>query len=317
MNALVDGFTLKSVETAANLDFNGVFGQIESSFDAQGGVLWSWMNPKVRACFTPELLDDIRQHESRIEDGGARAFHNGILSTINYVVFGSKVPGVFNFGGDLDLFRQSVIKGDRDGLRAYAKSCIINLHRRIVHYNQPLTTIALVQGTALGGGMECALASQVIIAEKSAELGMPEVLFNLFPGMGGYSFLVRRIGPDPADKFVKSGLRYSAEELLKLGIVDVVAEDGHGENAVYDYIHGNARKRNAYLGMQRARALVNPITLEELYRIGDVWVDTAMGLGDRDLRLMDNLVKAQNNKAARAIDKGNRESKPMPFAAAR
>ena len=145
--------------------------------------------------------------------------------------------------------------------------------------------------------MECALASQVIIAEKSAEMGLPEVLFNLFPGMGGFSFLVRKIGPDRADQFIKSGRRYGAEELHRLGIVDVVAEDGQGENAVYDYIHRNARKRNAYLGMQIAREMVNPITIDELYRIGDVWVDTALGLTERDLKMMQRLVNAQKNKA--------------------
>src|SRR3972149_4441233 len=57
-----------------------------------------------------------------------------------------------------------------------------------------LTTISLVQGDALGGGFETALSSDVIIAEQSAAMGLPEVLFNLFPGMGAYSLLTRRIG---------------------------------------------------------------------------------------------------------------------------
>lgn len=297
MNALVDGFTLTSVDSAVNLEFDGQFGQIESRFEAQSGILWSYMNPRGRACFTTELLDDIRAHESRIERGYGRAIHNGVLKSIDYVVFGSKVPGVFNFGGDLNLFKELIESKNRDRLQSYAKQCIVSLHARIAHFNLPLTTIALVQGEALGGGMECALASQVIIAEKSAEMGLPEVLFNLFPGMGGYSFLVRKIGPDRADQFIKSGRRYNAEELHALGVVDVVAEDGRGENAVYDYIRRNERKRNAYLGMQMARELVNPITIEELYRIGDVWVDTALGLTDRDLRMMHRLVNAQKNKA--------------------
>ena len=50
--------------------------------------------------------------------------------------------------------------------------------------NLPMVTIALVQGDALGGGFECALAHDLIIAERSAKLGLPEVLVNLFPGIG-------------------------------------------------------------------------------------------------------------------------------------
>ena len=50
-------------------------------------------------------------------------------------------------------------------------------------FHTPLITIALVQGDALGGGFECALSFDVLIAERSAKMGLPEVLFNLFPGM--------------------------------------------------------------------------------------------------------------------------------------
>jgi DSF synthase len=64
----------------------------------------------------------------------------------------------------------------------YAKLCIDNVHARFCGYRRPrLTTISLVQGTALGGGFECALSSDVIVAEESARLGLPEILFNLFP----------------------------------------------------------------------------------------------------------------------------------------
>ena len=48
-------------------------------------------------------------------------------------------------------------------------------------FSPTLTKIVLVQGDALGGGFECALASDVIVAEESAQMGLPEILFNLFP----------------------------------------------------------------------------------------------------------------------------------------
>jgi len=52
----------------------------------------------------------------------------------------------------------------------------------------PLTTISLAQGDALGGGFEAALSCSVIIAERRARFGFPEVMFNLFPGMGPTAF---------------------------------------------------------------------------------------------------------------------------------
>jgi DSF synthase len=58
------------------------------------------------------------------------------------------------------------------------------MYENIIHLDRDVTTIALVQGDALGGGFETALSSNVLIAERSAKLGFPEILFNLFPGMG-------------------------------------------------------------------------------------------------------------------------------------
>jgi DSF synthase len=56
------------------------------------------------------------------------------------------------------------------------------MYRRITNFRSPtMTTISLVQGDALGGGFEAALTSDVIIAEESAQMGLPEILFNLFP----------------------------------------------------------------------------------------------------------------------------------------
>ena len=95
----------------------------------------------------------------------------------------SDVPGVFNLGGDLDLFRQHIMAGDRGGLLRYAKACIEVLYGNIINLGRDLTTVSLVQGDALGGGFEAALSSNVLIAERNAKLGLPEVLFNLFPGM--------------------------------------------------------------------------------------------------------------------------------------
>ena len=73
----------------------------------------------------------------------------------------------------------------------------------------------MVQGDSLAGGFENALANDVIIAEKRAKFGMTEKIFNLFPGMGAYSFLARRLGTSQAEKMIFGGQTYSAEELYE------------------------------------------------------------------------------------------------------
>ncbi len=123
-------------------------------------------------------------------------------------------------------------EGDRDGLFDYARTCIDILHASATGYGLPITTIALVQGEALGGGFEAALSANILIAERGARFGFPETVFGLFPGMGAFSFLARRVAPALAKRIIVSGKVYTAEELYQLGIVDQVVADGEGEESV-------------------------------------------------------------------------------------
>ena len=207
---------------------------------------------------------------------------------------GSRAPRVFNLGGDLALFVLLIKARDRDALAHYARLCIDNLYPRIKNYYSPtLTTISLVQGDALGGGFECALSSDVLVAEESAQLGLPEILFNLFPGMGALSLLTRRIGPRAAEELILSGRVLPAAKLHEMGVVDVLAKDGQGEAAVQEWIAKNDRRRNGLQAVYRARQYVSPITREELDGITDTWVDAALRLEDRDLKMMGRIVRSQ------------------------
>ena len=156
----------------------------------------------------------------------------------------------------------------------------------------PVTTVSLVQGECLGGGFEAALSSDVIVAEKSARFGFPEILFNLFPGMGAYSFLDRKIGQKGAEAVISSGKIYSADEMLALGIVDAVAEDGAGETEVVDLIKRRTRMRNGLQALAATRRRVHSITFEELLDVVNIWVDAALRINLRDLKLMQRLVSA-------------------------
>src|SRR6185369_3471701 len=82
-------------------------------------------------------------------------------------------------------------------------------------------------------------------------------------------------------------------ELHKLGVVDVIATDGQGETAVRNWIARNARRKNGMQAVLRAREFIHPVTREELDGIVGLWVDAALRLTERDLRMMNRLVRAQ------------------------
>ena len=273
--------------------FQSHYKQIEVRFDPDHAVAWTFMNPIGVPCFNLQLLNELRAHDAAIEASGGRLLHQGELRQIRYYVAASKVENVFNLGGDLALFVHLVKAQDRDALAHYAKLCIDNMYPRICSYNSPLTTISLVQGEALGGGFEIALSSHVIIAERRSRMGMPEILFNLFPGMGAYSLLARRVGMKRAEEMILSGRVYTAEELHQLGVVDEVAGDGAGEAAVRDYVRRNERRRNGLQAVFSCRQHFHPITYAELLDIVHIWVDAALRLEEKDLKLMSRLARSQ------------------------
>ncbi len=288
MNAMVDFPVLTTM--------NG-YDQLEIEFDRELGTLFSWMRPAPRACFTETLLNDIAMSERLLESHQGHINDEGRPSRVDYVVFGSRVPGVFNLGGDLNAFIQAIMRKDDRLLKRYAELCVDNIFRRASGFGAEITTVALVQGKALGGGFECALACDVIVAEKSASFSFPEVLFNMFPGMGALSFLSRMIGLKKAEEIVNSGTVYTASQMHELGVVDVLIEDGLGVEAVRKLIAQRQRRQNSYRALQLAKRLVQPILHSELKGVVDVWVNAALKLDTRDLRMMARLVQAQNRMA--------------------
>ena len=268
--------------------------QLRANYDKETRAMWSRWSPEPRPCFNPALLADIRSYYEFLGASGARVDCLGEEQPIEYVVLASATPGVFNLGGDLDLFKQLIDSRDRQGLLRYGRACIDVLYSNYVGHNLPVTTVSLVQGECLGGGFEAALSSDVIVAEKSSRFGFPEILFNMFPGMGAYSFLERKIGQQGAESVIASGKIYSAEEMLSLGVIDAVTETGEGEAGVAALIRQRSRSRNGLAALAAARRRVHRIEFSELLDIVQIWVDSALRLNPRDLKLMQRLVSRQN-----------------------
>lgn len=277
--------------------------QLTTRFDPEHGISWVEMKPEGVPCCTQELLSELNRYNRSIENCGGKIQVGNEFYPVNYSVVSSLVPGAFNLGGHLGLFSHLIKNKDSEALLSYSIKCLDVIFSRVNHYNLPLITISLIQGDALGGGLEAALSSDVIIAERGAKMGFPEILFNLIPGHGAFSMVARKIGVTHAEKMILSGKLFSAEELFEMGLVDVLVEDGLGEEAVYEYVDKQSRRTNAYMALKKARQRFNPITYQEMIDITHVWVDAALQLSEKDLKVMDRFARSQqklfgNNEAA-------------------
>lgn len=299
MNAIVDFPALSSINA---------YSQVEIDYDAELCALFSRMQPSPRPCFTPSMLDEFEHAEKLLELHQGHINDKGRPARVDHVVFSSGISGVFNLGGDLNLFIEKILSKDLAAIRRYARLCVDLVYRRYSGFGANINTIALVQGKALGGGFECALACDTIIAERSATFSFPESLFGLFPGMGALSFLSRRVGIAKAEQICGNADVYSAEDMFKLGVVDRLVDDGMGLEATKRFIAQRNRHGNTYRALKAAKAFCQPVTHEELCGIVDVWSNAAMQLDTRDLRMMSRLVKAQDRIGASTPDDAAIES---------
>jgi DSF synthase len=270
------------------------YGELDLTLNPHDEAIWCYMRPAGPPSFTPTLLRELISMRATLQ----RMFATlplGEAAPIKYFVSGSRIPGIYNLGGDLDFSIACIRARNLEALRNYAHDWADVVYHMTVGFHVPLITIGLVQGDALGGGFEAALSFNVLVAEKSAKFGLP-VLFNLFPGMGAFSFLSRKLDAARAQKMILSGRIYSATELYEMGLIDVLAEDGCGEKAVRDYIAHHRRHHTVHCCIRDVGMRVNPFSLEELLDIADIWAEHAMRLEESDLRYMERLASAQPHR---------------------
>ena len=119
----------------------------------------------------------------------------------------------------------------------------------------PVPTIAAVNGYALGGGCEVALACDIRIAAENATFGFPEVSLGILPGMGGTQRLPRLIGPALAKELIFTGRRISAGEAREIGLVNRVVAEGEALNVARDL--AAEISANGPLAVRHAKAAAN------------------------------------------------------------
>lgn len=172
--------------------------------DIQHGIGGIVVNrPDVRNAMNRRVMEDLRDalDEFREDDG------------VGVVVLTGAGEKAFVAGADIGELRERTA---RDGLAARMQ----RLYDEIEAYEKP--TVAAVNGYALGGGLELAMACDIRIASENARFGLPETALSIIPGAGGTQRLARLVGKGRALEMILTGRAVDAEEAWAIGLVTKV-----------------------------------------------------------------------------------------------
>ena len=266
-----------------------LFPDFEFYYEQPLRTVWLTVRPNGPVRATESFVNQL----STAQSYSAASHEQGL--PLEFCVTSSAVPGIYNFGGDLPFFIQCIKENNVAALKKYAHACTRMIFNNSIGWGTSALTIVLLQGDALGGGFESAISHDFIVAERSVKMGMPEIVFNTFPGMGAYSYLCRKLDAARAERMILSGKIYTAAELFDMGLVDVLAEDGEGHDAVRRMI-SNTRRYEVLRSLKRVRQRVLHLDLQELLDVTDIWVENVMKIQPSDLRRMERLVSAQEKR---------------------
>jgi enoyl-CoA hydratase/carnithine racemase len=202
--------------------------------DRRGDVAVLWLDNPPANSLSPAVIDALEKAWGEVE-GSAKAM---ILASPN--------PALFCAGADIKAFTQMDAEGGEDLLH--------RAHALLRSWERSRTmTIAAVNGLALGGGCEIAMACDVRLAAYSASFGQPEINLGIIPGFGGTQRLPRLVGPGKALEMNTTGEAISAEDAYQHGLVNRVVAD----HELFDTAMAWARKFAAQA----------PLALEQIKRV--------------------------------------------------
>jgi enoyl-CoA hydratase/carnithine racemase len=181
-------------------------------------------------------------------------------SSVRAVVLSSSAPRAFCVGADLkerNSFTDDELRRQREVTRAGYRGVL----------DLPVPVVAAVAGYALGGGFEIALACDLLVADPTAVLGLPEVSVGVIPGGGGTQTLARRVGWSRAADLVFTARRVDAQEGHRLGVVDRLVGEGQARDAALELAttiagHSPVGVRNAKRAMRLGLGVDLPTGLE-------------------------------------------------------
>lgn len=161
-------------------------------------------------------------------EGLSRTFHElRSQSGVRVVLLRGSGQKAFVAGADIKL----MMSAPRNELLRF-----VALGQRVMREIEecPFAVIAVIQGHTLGGGLELALACDILVASSAARFGQPEVKLGLIPGFGGSQRLCQRVGIGTAKRLVLTGEPISAEDAFRVGLVDYCVAPDELEKAALD-----------------------------------------------------------------------------------
>ncbi|RLG99434.1 crotonase [Candidatus Bathyarchaeota archaeon] len=174
--------------------------------EREENIVWITLNrPHRLNAFNDVLIEELSEALDTVEND----------PSVRCVIITGEGDRAFSAGADITAFPKATpVKAEefaRGGQKVFSK---------IEEMSKPV--IAAINGYALGGGLELALACDFRIASEHAELGSPEINLGIIPGWGGTQRLVRTVGLRNAKRLVMLGERIKADEALKMGLIDKV-----------------------------------------------------------------------------------------------
>lgn len=289
-DAVSDIFSFSAREAS---DFpNWTFQNVDVEYHPGSCSAWMYYKEEGPPFYSLQTLIDMASVRESLR-GLVQSSHHSAFP-IRYFVMASRKPGVFNLGGDLAMFARSIRDQERDQLRAYAHACIDVVHGLATAFGLPIVTLSVVTGQALGGGLEAALAEDFVLVDETARIGVPEVAFNTFPGMGAVSLLSRRLGDARAEEIIGSGKVYSGRQMFDMGMADILAPEGLSASTALNWmVEGGAERYGRRLAIAQARRRFFPLSYNELIKITDLWVNCSFDVTPHDIRHMEKLAAAQ------------------------
>jgi len=159
-----------------------------------------------------------------ITEGLHAALDEADASGPKVLIVSSDLPNFFAAGADI----KHMTTVDAASFKEYGDGLRSGLDRLAAH---PALSIAAVEGLALGGGLELAMACTLRVAGADAKLGLPEVKLGLIPGAGGTQRLPRLVGRGAALDIMLTGRQVDAAEALRMGLIDRLVPAGSAVSA--------------------------------------------------------------------------------------
>lgn len=188
--------------------------------------------PKALNALNPATVTELKSTLKELENS----------SEAKVIIITGQGEKAFCAGGDIALMRTlNPVEAREIALAADALFQTIE--------DSPRVVIAAINGYALGGGCELAMACDLRVAAEGAQLGQPEIDLGIIPGWGGTQRLPRLIGSSRAKKMILTGERISAKQALEFGLVDQVSPDAELLDATHTLAQSIASKPQAAINM--------------------------------------------------------------------